>query len=108
MERFKSRLTDSPPKRVAGAGTARAAVHVRRDPHRAVAEGRTSPAGVEPFPVYSIRHFMLSAALARGVAIEVLAVLAGNSPAVIRANYSKLGDDVMAPVLAEAAARAVS
>jgi integrase len=63
-------------------------------------------AGVKPFPVYTLRHTMLTAALGKGVPIEVLAQLAGNSPHVIRENYAKLGDDVMADVLAKAAEKA--
>lgn len=63
--------------------------------------------GVKRFPVYCLRHFQITTALGKGVPIEVVAHLIGNSPQVIRENYSKLGDDVMADVLA-AAARAIS
>jgi integrase len=65
-------------------------------------------AKVVPFPVYSLRHFRLSSALALGAPIEVLAQLSGNSPAVLRSNYKHLGDDVMADVLTKAAEKAVS
>lgn len=63
-------------------------------------------AGVERFPVYTLRHTMLTDALGKGVPIEVLAQLAGNSPHIIRENYAKLGDDIMADVLQKAAAMA--
>lgn len=64
-------------------------------------------AGVKRFPAYTLRHYFLSTALGRGVPIEVLAQLCGNSPNIIRQNYAKLGDDVMADVLARAAEQAV-
>ncbi len=64
--------------------------------------------GIEPFPPYTFRHFMITTALGRGVPVDVLAQLVGNSPQVLRASYSQMGDDAMAGVLADAAARAVS
>lgn len=64
--------------------------------------------GVTRFPVYCLRHFQITTALGRGVPIEVVAQLVGNSPQIIRENYSKLGDDVMADVLSKAASQAAS
>lgn len=60
-------------------------------------------AGVKRFQCYVLRHTFLNHALGRGVPIEVLAQLSGNSPHVIRTNYASLGDDVMADVLQRAA-----
>ena len=51
---------------------------------------------------------MVSQAVAKGVPVDVLAALVGNSPAVLRAHYSQLNADAMAGVLAEAAAKAVA
>jgi integrase len=64
--------------------------------------------GVKPFTAYSLRHFFLSTALGKGVPIDVLAQIAGNSPLVLRSNYSHMEADAMAGVMAEAAAKAVS
>ena len=63
-------------------------------------------AGVRPFVPYDLRHTRISQALANGVPIDVLAALSGNSPKVIRASYSHLLDDSLAPLLAAAAERA--
>ena len=51
---------------------------------------------------------MVSEALGKGVPVEVLAALVGNSPVTLRKHYSHLTDDAMAGVLAAAAAKAVS
>lgn len=63
-------------------------------------------AGVERFPVYAIRHHLASSALGRGVPVDVLAAVIGNSPKTLRDHYSHMEADAMADVLARAAQQA--
>ena len=59
---------------------------------------------IEGVTSYTIRHSFISNALTKGVPVEVVAQLAGNSPRVIHSNYSQI--DKMDDAL-RAAARAV-
>ncbi|MBA4066192.1 MAG: hypothetical protein C0501_21255 [Isosphaera sp.] len=60
-------------------------------------------AGVKPFTAYALRHFHASTALGKGVPVDVLAAMIGNSPAVLRQHYAHLEADAMADVIARAA-----
>lgn len=62
--------------------------------------------GIEGVTSYTIRHAFISTALVKGVPIDVIAQLAGNSPDVIRKNYSQL--DLMDEALRAAAQRAIT
>ena len=62
--------------------------------------------GVEHFSLYSFRHTYFTAALEKGVPVELLAELGGNSPRTLVKFYSHL--DQRKKSLAEAAAKAVS
>jgi integrase len=64
--------------------------------------------GVKKFTVYALRHYLASTALGKGISIDVLAAMIGNSPKVLREYYSHLETDAMADVLARAATQAVS
>ena len=63
-------------------------------------------AGIERFPCYALRTTYISAALARGVPVETVAALCGNSPKVIHAHYNSV--DKMEDVLRAAAEKAVT
>lgn len=59
---------------------------------------------IEGVTSYTIRHSFISAALVKGVPVEVLAVLAGNTPAMIHKHYDQC--DKMDEALREAAKKA--
>lgn len=59
---------------------------------------------IEGVTSYTIRHSFISSALVKGVPVEVLAVLAGNTPAVIHAHYDQV--DKMDEALRAAADKA--
>jgi integrase len=61
--------------------------------------------GIKGVSSYTIRHSWITGALVRGVPVEVVAELAGNSPAVIHKNYSQI--DKMTEALQAAAKKAV-
>lgn len=60
--------------------------------------------GIEGATSYTLRHSFISVGLADGVPVEVLAVLAGNTPAVIHKHYDQV--DKMEDALRAAAERA--
>jgi integrase len=62
--------------------------------------------GIVGVTSYVLRHSWISAALVKGIPVEVVAELAGNSPRVIHANYSQI--DKMDEAMRDAAAKAVS
>ncbi len=62
--------------------------------------------GIPEFTAYAFRHTFITDALTKGVPVEVVAELTGNSPRIIHAHYSHI--DRKADALREAAVRAVS
>jgi integrase len=61
--------------------------------------------GIKNVSSYTVRHSWITNALVNGVPVEVVAHLAGNTPAVIHKNYSQI--DQMTDALREAATKAV-
>jgi integrase len=62
--------------------------------------------GIPEFTAYAYRHTYITDALTKGVPVEVVAELTGNSPRIIHAHYSHI--DRRADALRDAAVRAVS
>ncbi len=61
--------------------------------------------GIAPVSAYVWRHGYIGNALVRGVPVDVVAELVGNSPSVIRSNYSHL--ELMDEAMAAAAVKAI-
>lgn len=57
--------------------------------------------GIEGVSSYTLRHSWITNALVKGVPVEVVAELAGNTPQVVHRNYSQI--DKMTDALREAA-----